>query len=92
MTAEEMLQILKINLQIASSAYDGYLQSLLQAAQEYITTEGAKLTSSVGDCTLVIQYAAYLYRFRRAEITAMPRPLRWALNNRIFAEKGKANG
>lgn len=92
MTAQEMLQLLKVDLQISSNAYDEYLQTLLEAAQAYITTERASLTSSVGDCMLIIQYAAYLYRFRRAELTAMPRPLRWALNNRIFSEKGKING
>ena len=92
MTAQEMLQLLKVDLQISSNAYDEYLQTLLEAAQVYITTEGASLTSSVGDCMLIIQYAAYLYRFRRAELTAMPRSLRWALNNRIFSEKGKING
>ncbi len=36
---------------------------------------------------LVEQYAAYLYRKRKDEKAAMPRMLRYMLNNRLFRQK-----
>lgn len=72
---------------------DNYLLNLISAAKSFITREGVTLTSSTEDGMLVEMYAAYLYRRRREENVAMPRMLRWALNNRIFSEKaGATNG
>lgn len=72
---------------------DNYLLNLISAAKSFITREGVTLTSSTEDGMLVEMYAAYLYRCRREENVAMPRMLRWALNNRIFSEKaGATNG
>ena len=90
MTNAEILTVLKIDLQVSSTALDTYLQILIKAAQEYIATEGITLTESEGDGQLVEMYAAYLYRRRREENVQMPRMLRWALNNRLFNEKAKA--
>ncbi len=90
MTNAEILTVLKIDLQVSSTALDTYLQILIKAAQEYIATEGITLTESEGDGQLVEMYAAYLYRRRREENVQMPRMLRWALNNRLFKEKAKA--
>lgn len=91
MTNDEIVTILKVDLQVASSALDGYLQTLVEAARAYITTEGITLTASIGDATLIEMYAAYLYRQRREKNVAMPRMLRWALNNRLLHEKGRLN-
>lgn len=90
MTDAEILTILKIDLQVSSTALDTYLETLIESAKEYINTEGITLTESVGDGQLVEMYAAYLYRRRREENVQMPRMLRWALNNRLFSEKAKA--
>lgn len=93
MTDSELLTILKIDLQVSSPALDSYLTGLIGAAKEYITTEGITLTDSAGDGQLVVMYAAYLYRRRREENVAMPRMLRWAMNNRLFEQKaGEAGG
>lgn len=89
MTDDEILKILKIDLQVSSTALDTYLKGLIGAAKEYISTEGITLTESVGDAQLVEMYAAYLYRRRREENVQMPRMLRWALNNRLFSEKAQ---
>ena len=62
---------------------------LLEAAEEYITTEGSRLDSTPGDRQLIVMYAAYLYRKRGEESPAMPRMLRYALNNRLFSQKMK---
>lgn len=89
MTNADILTILKIDLQVSSTALDTYLNGLIGAAKEYIATEGITLTESEGDAQLVEMYAAYLYRRRREENVQMPRMLRWALNNRLFSEKAQ---
>lgn len=68
-----------------SSQRQAYLTQCINAAISFITREGATLTSSVEDMQLVEMYAAYLVR-KRATTEAMPRMLRWALNNRIMGQ------
>lgn len=93
MVDEEILTALKVDLQISTDKMDTYLVKMIQAAKSYIQTEGIQLTCSTGDGMLVEMYAAYLYRRRREENVAMPRMLRWALNNRLFSQKaGMADG
>ena len=65
---------------------------LYASARAYIAQEGITLTDTVQDAMLVEMYAAYLYRRRREENVQMPRMLRWALNNRLFGQKGAADG
>ena len=88
MTDQELLTILKTDLQVSSPALDPYLSQLVRAARDFITTEGIALTGSYSDEMLVEMYSAYLYRRRREESVQMPRMLRWALNNRLFSQKG----
>lgn len=92
LTDEDILEILKVDLQVSSSALDRYLLALITSARAYITQEGITLTDTAQDAMLVEMYAAYLYRRRREENVQMPRMLRWALNNRIFGQKGAADG
>lgn len=92
MTDAEILTVLKIDLQVSSAALDVYLEPLISAAKDYITTEGIHLSDSYSDSMLVEMYAAYLYRRRREENTQMPRMLRWALNNRLMQQRGRADG
>lgn len=84
-----ILTALKVDLQISTDAADSaYFLPLIQTAKEYIATEGIVLDeSSEGDGMLVVMYAAHLYRSRTND-TGMPRMLRYALNNRLFAQKG----
>lgn len=92
MTDADILVILKVDLQVSSTALDQYLLALIASARDYISTEGIALTGSTGDAMLVEMYAAYLYRRRREENVQMPRMLRWALNNRLFSERGVGGG
>lgn len=90
MTDAELLTMLKADLEIiaANTSKDDYLAQLITAAKQFIEREGASLDlDQMEDCTLVVMYAAYLYRKRAEDSVAMPRMLRWALNNRIFSEK-----
>ena len=92
MTDADILVILKVDLQLSTAALDNYLLALIASAKEYIATEGIVLSTSTGDAVLEM-YAAYLYRQRREKVVAMPRMLRWALNNRLMEQKaGAANG
>lgn len=88
MTKEERLVVLKADLELLTNAKDSYLGHLLEVAEARIKAEGITLTETVGDEDLRIMYAAYLYRKRAAEVNAMPRMLRYALNNRLFGQKG----
>ena len=92
MSEQDILKILKIDLQISVSALDEYLLFLITSAKKFILKEGIALTNSQDDALLVEMYAAYLYRKRNEQQNEMPRMLRWALNNRLFSEKGAVNG
>ena len=82
-----LLQMLKIDLGITTTAYDSRLQQYLNSAKAEIEREGATLNTTVlSDAQLIVMYAAWMWR-RRDTMEGMPRMLRYALNNRIFAEK-----
>lgn len=87
MQEQDLLDILKINLGIAGNTYDYYLETLIDAAKDMIAREGIMLSASAEDGCLVTMYAAYLFRKRAADNPAMPRMLRYALNNRLFSQK-----
>lgn len=91
MTDAQILVPLKVDLQLSTTALDDYLTQQVNAAKEYITTEGITLDldNNPGDVDLVVMYAAHLYRNRRGtgDSSEMPRMLRWAMNNRLFHEK-----
>lgn len=89
MQIKEMLALVKLDLQITSTAYDDFLTNLLYTSIDFIKKEGITLDfSSIADNQLVVMYAAYLFRKRTDENGAgMPRMLRYALNNRLLSEK-----
>lgn len=104
MNDQAMLQMLKANLEKPNSVNDGYLSQLIEVAKSEIKREGITLSESGGayvmdDANLIVMYAAYLYRERvqngKGYSTAalhpqgMPYMLRLALNNHLFAQKGK---
>lgn len=82
-----LLEMLKVDLGISTNAYDTRLAQYLVTAENAITTEGVTIDrASIGDCTLVIMYAAWLWR-KRDSGEGMPRMVRYELNNRLFSEK-----
>ena len=87
MNDSTMLEMLKVDLGISTTAYDNRLAQYLQSALAAIETEGVTVdTSDVQDVNLVIMYAAWLWNKRDAG-EGMPRNIRWILNNRLFSEK-----
>lgn len=91
MTRDEKLPILKKDLQMLTSANDEYLLILLDQAEKLIEREGVKLMDDIESDMLVIQYAAYLFRKRAGTETAMPRFLRFQINNLLFSQKGRGS-
>ena len=95
---EDILEMLKTDLQISTTKYDKYLTNIIKLAKAAIEEEGIVLKKlvengediglKIEDGMLVQMYAAYLYRKRREENVAMPRMLRYALNNRLLSQKG----
>lgn len=83
---ELYLTALKTDLGIVTTAYDQRLLAYLGTAARAIEREGITLTDCIDDGTLVVQYAAWLWR-DRDNGQGMPRMIRWALNNRLFSEK-----
>lgn len=82
-----MLEMLKVDLGISTDAYNARLSQYLNSAKDYIAREGITLDSEkVSDMNLVVMYASWLWS-KRDTTEAMPRMLRWNLNNRLFAEK-----
>ncbi len=89
---EQLLAMLKVDLGISTTAYDTRLTQYINSAKEMIGTEGVTLnTTDLEDAQLVVMYAGWLWR-KRDNGDAMPRMLRWTLNNRLFAEKMNAEG
>lgn len=89
MTSGEKLWLLKQDLQMLTSANDEFLKSLITTAESAIQREGITLVENDMDIDMaVIQYAAYLFRKRASSETAMPRFLRYRLNNILFSQKG----
>ena len=89
MTDEEKLTLLKQDLQMITNANDVYLGALLSQASSAIQTEGIVLDGTIECDMAVVQYAAYLFRKRASTETAMPRFLRWNLNNILMKQKGR---
>ena len=85
------LTVLKMDLQMKTNANDEYLGFLLDSAAAAIKREGINLVDDSSECDMaVIHYAAYLFRKRAGADTAMPRFLRYELNNLLFSQKGAA--
>lgn len=105
MTDAEKLSILKANLQLLTNTQDEYLTILLTAAKDAMTREGIAEDGSADYSVCQVDYAAYLFRKRAASTnaatlgtgfapgggeTAMPRFLRYQLNNILMSQKAGA--
>lgn len=91
MTEQDRLTMLKTDLGITSTGYDTRLVQILRSSEKEIKREGVSTldNTDLDDCQLIVMYAAWIWR-KRDTGDGMPRMLRWALNNRIFAEKARA--
>lgn len=85
MTIDALLARLKLSLPLATDAYDGLLLGYLAAAAEKF---GADLTR-VNDQTLVILYAAWLWRSQQTPGLGKPPALQAAINDRAVERSGE---
>lgn len=91
MTDEQILAMLKIDIGFSSNGatkIDDRLKQLISVAEKNIISEGASTLNrnNIDDVQLIVMYAAWLWR-RRDTQDDMPRMVRYAINNRVFAEK-----
>ena len=89
MNENTMLEMLKVDLGISTTAYDNRLRQYLTSARDAIKIEGITIDEdepAISDSNLIVMYAGWLWR-KRDSAEGMPRMLRWQLNNRLFGEK-----
>lgn len=102
MTKAEILTILKSDLDIASTVTtkDSFLDSLIDLSISAITREGIIFSNpyTADEGMLIEMFAAFLFRRRKDAGTsskmhdagfAMPRSLRYQLNNLLLSQKAK---
>ena len=87
MDNDTMLAAVKVDLGIITTAYDIRLGQYLDAARSAIEREGITIDNmSIDDGNMIVMYAAHLWR-KRDTGEAMPKMLRWMMNNRLFSQK-----
>lgn len=102
MTDQDLLTMVKANLEKRNKLDDEYLTQLITAAKASITREGIILSESdytIEEANIIVMYTAYLYEKRRSTAESsktaalnpqgMPYMLRYALNNMLFSQKMK---
>lgn len=86
-----LLKLLKLDLGMMTASKDELLMLVIGSAKKEIEREGITLRDTVDDAHLIVMYAAWLFRKRAEKYNynagAMPRMLRYAMNNRLFSEK-----
>lgn len=89
MTSEERKKVLKLNLQLLSSAQDDYLAHLLDQAVALLTREGITDDGTTDYDMCVVDYAAFLFRKRSIGQITMPDFLKWEKRNLLLSQKAK---
>ncbi len=96
MSNEDILVLLKSDLSISvdnttkqGEAIETLLTNYISLSQEAISREGITLEDTTEDGMLVMMYARYLYHKRAEVLVAMPRQLRYMLNNRLLSQKAR---
>lgn len=85
----DKLVLLKIDIGIHTNSKDDFLNFLLESANEKIKREGIVEEDTTEYTSIQVEYAAYLWRKRASTETAMPRFLRYEMNNLLMSQKGK---
>mgnify|MGYP006874625365 FL=1 len=95
LTDENLLELLKIELNKPAPFVEPVLRLKIGAAKERIEKHGIMLDmTSYDDAELVVSYAAWLYRLKNEDPdkTAMPAMLRRSLHDRIISAVGARSG
>ena len=86
MEKEYKLMLLKKDLQMTTKANDEYLDFLLSKAKELMEREGIREEDTNEYAGIQIDY---VFRKRASAQTAMPRFLRWEMNNLLISQKAR---
>ena len=102
MKTEEILESLKVDLDMCvdsatpqGARINNSLSEYIELSKKAIEREGISMpVDSTGDYSiedgmLIKMYASMLYRNRGTVLDAMPRQLRYMLNNRLFSQKAR---
>lgn len=82
-----ILNAVKVDLGITTTAYDTRLGQYITSARAAIAREGIVIDNdSVEDGNMIAMYAAHLWRKRDTQ-EGMPKMLRYMMNNRLFSQK-----
>jgi hypothetical protein len=92
MADANLVIMLKVDLGISTTAYDERLGQYLDSAKAEIEREGYTFPSTLtaADMQMIVRYAAWRWGQRKDALGnpgAMPRDIRWTLNNAIFSQK-----
>lgn len=91
---QTVLSLLQADLEKRNlnESMSSYLMALISSAKKEIQREGITLAESgFEEAHTVSMYAAYLYRKRALSENAMPRMLRYRLNQMIFEQHMKGD-
>lgn len=90
-TTSNILELVKINLGISTTAYDGAITNDIDYARTELANKGLNLDETVtADSYIVVMYVIWLWRGRETG-AGMPRMLVVAINDR-FTHQVMSNG
>lgn len=101
MKTAEIIESLKVDLDMSFDATTTEGAKIEQSLSDYVELSKSAITRegitfevendeySIEDGMLIKMYAAMLYRNRASVLDAMPRQLRYMLNNRLLSEKAR---
>ena len=90
-TTSNILELVKINLGISTTAYDGAITNDIKYARTELSNKGLILDETVtADAYIVVMYVIWLWRGRETG-AEMPRMLVVAINDR-FTHQVMSNG
>lgn len=85
----EKLEILKMNLQLNTTANDKFLKALLSQAESLMKRRGIIEEDTVEYHMAQIDYAAFLFRKRANMESSIPSHLKQELRDLLFSQKMK---
>lgn len=86
---EEKLEILKMNLQLHTTANDQFLKALLNQAEGLMERRGIEKEDTYEYHMAQIDYAAFLFRKRANLESSIPSHLKQELRDILFSQKMK---
>lgn len=88
-----MLTMMRVDLKVNSLSYNERFKQYIEFSKINLEKQGIHFNfDDVADLSLIVWNACFLWSKRNSEIQTIPRPLKFAISNRIFSDKGNQNG